>query len=470
MKILGFTGSHRAVYDDAGLAEVLNGSESCDSDESLRAGLEELVRRQAPGQPSKTGKRPSNSEIGLFAAAWSARRKGVDFEAVSLKHLFSAGGDPAAALKTRLAEADAVMVSTPVYFGDRSSLVQRLVDLIGNSPELRGLVQNKIFGGVAAGAKRNGGQETTLIYLILDMLGLGFLAVGNDSSTTSQYGGTLHAGDSGSAAADAYGLNTAMGVGARLGALVNVLGQKQRVADRRILFLLLQDSGDVAADYVRGLLDRTGLEATVTDCTGLTIRNCQACSFCPNAYSPDDKYACIINGNDGMKALHGNLLDNDVIVPVVYCPADRSELRTVYQSFMERTRYIRRSDYSLSNTLIAPLVLTDLGVSESYHMRMITSLIRHHTIMHRPMVGYYSDGLLLNEAQMERDFESVVAQAARVGAGRLLAGSKESPEIMYNPVGYVLKNPDGNRMNQRGEVIRLRRDRMKLAADKRLGG
>ncbi len=471
MKILGFTCSHRAAFDDCRLAAIIKGLEGCETDAALRAHLEALVLEQAVGKPTKDGKRPSNSELGLLAAAWSARRKGVDFEAVSLKHLFACPGDPVPVLKEKMAGADAVIVSTPVYFGDRSSLAQRLVDLISTHEALATSARGKIFGGIAAGAKRNGGQETTLIYLILDMLGLGLLAVGNDSSTTSQYGGTLHAGDSGSAASDAYGLNTAIGVGARVGALVKVLDAGLRVADApRALFLILQDSGSVAENHVRALLQRTSLNATVVNCTGETIRNCQACSFCPSAYSPDEEYACVINGNDGMKGLHGKLLDNDVIVPVVYCPRDKSGIKTVYQSFMERTRYLRRSDYSLSNTLIAPLVLMELGVLESYHMRMITSLIRHHTVLRNPIVGYYQQGASLNAEQISREFEILAVQAGQIGAGRLLAGSRENPEIMYNPVGYVLKNPDGNRIDQRREVIRLRRERMKQAVNTRLRG
>ncbi len=90
-----------------------------------------------------------------------------------------------------------IIVSSPVYFGDRGSLVQSLFEFIESDPLLRQDMAGKIYGGLAVGAKRNGGQETTLIYQMLDMLDMGLLAVGNGHETTAQYGGTAKAGDVG---------------------------------------------------------------------------------------------------------------------------------------------------------------------------------------------------------------------------------------------------------------------------------
>ncbi|WP_319541313.1 NAD(P)H-dependent oxidoreductase [uncultured Pseudodesulfovibrio sp.] len=465
MKILGFTCSNRAVFGDQDLLEIVSLLKEKESKEELWFYLRGLVEDK-----SVRPKAPSNSELGLLAAAWSALGKGVEFEAVSLKHLFARSCTEATGLLVeKMADVDAIIVSTPVYFGDRSSLVQQLVDTIGRDDRLKALAKNKIFGGIAAGAKRNGGQETTLIYLILDMMEQGVLAVGNDSTTTSQYGGTIHAGDSGSAVLDQYGMNTAMGVGARVGSLVKAFEPRLCIAgDPKILFLILQDSDSVAERHVKKMMDSLGDNASVIDCTKETIQHCKACSFCPSEYSPDEEYSCVIKSKDCMNELHERLIDNDVIIPVVYCSKDKNSVVSAYQCFMERTRYIRRSDYSLSNTLIAPLVLTELGVQESFHMRMITSLIRHHTVIHKAMVGYYQNGVLLNAEQQSYEFDDVVQQAKRVGAGRLLAGSRGGSDVIYNPVGYVLKNPDGNRIDQRKEVMRLRRERMEKAASARL--
>jgi hypothetical protein len=70
-----------------------------------------------------------------------------------------------------------------------------------------------LYAGLAVGAKRNGGQETTLIFQILDFLNMGCKVIGNGHDTTAQYGGTLVAGDIGQLREDAYGINTALSTG-----------------------------------------------------------------------------------------------------------------------------------------------------------------------------------------------------------------------------------------------------------------
>ena len=63
----------------------------------------------------------------------------------------------------------------------------------------------------------------------MDMLNLGLLTVGNDSETTSQYGGTGLAGDIGTMPQDDYGLETAMGTGRRIARMIKMIhiGEKE---------------------------------------------------------------------------------------------------------------------------------------------------------------------------------------------------------------------------------------------------
>ena len=202
----------------------------------------------------------SNSEVALAAALWGARQEGADVAHVSLSEYFTANGDlrNGDALRRQLMQADGILVSGPVYFGDRGSLAESLVDFIGRDPDLRAAVAGRLYGGIAVGAKRNGGQETTLIYQMIDMLGLGFIAVGNDSDTTAQYGGTGHAGDVGTMHKDKYGIDTSIGVGRRMGKVLSSLNNVQRLADApRVLFLVLQDADGIALRETRALVDRT---------------------------------------------------------------------------------------------------------------------------------------------------------------------------------------------------------------------
>ena len=132
------------------------------------------------------------------------------------------------------------------------------------------------------GAKRNGGQETTLIYQMLDMAELGFLAVGNDHETTAQYGGTGHAGDVGTMHKDSYGLETSLGVGRRMARVLQTTkGNHQLAGPPRVLFLILRDSDGSALAHVESLASRfTGrMEATVLDVTQANIKRCIACDI-----------------------------------------------------------------------------------------------------------------------------------------------------------------------------------------------
>ena len=160
----------------------------------------------------------SNSEAALVAGLWGAHKAGAEIRHCGLSTYFPMKGDSRNMdeLRSILLEADALLVSGPVYFGDRGSLAQELFEFLHDDPECAAHLRDKLYGGIAVGAKRNGGQETTLIYQIIDATNINMLAIGNDSETTSQYGGTVLAGDVGTAYSDDYGIKTSIGTGRRL--------------------------------------------------------------------------------------------------------------------------------------------------------------------------------------------------------------------------------------------------------------
>src|ERR1700733_12061392 len=203
----------------------------------------------------------SNSEIGVAAALWTAHRTGCDIDYVPLSdHFGPREMRHVDKLTERLRSADGLILGTPVYFGDRGSLAASFIDLLREPPELRSHVTGKPVSGVAVGAKRNGGQETTLIYQLAEFASFGMLAVGNDSETTSQYGGTIVAGDIGEGAKDRYGLKTAMGVGRRVAriAIEQSIAQKYEFRSQlRVTFWILQDANQFALNQVQALLQET---------------------------------------------------------------------------------------------------------------------------------------------------------------------------------------------------------------------
>lgn len=418
----------------------------------------------------------SNSEVALAAALWAALRYDIDIEHVSLSEYFLASGAirNEEKLKEKLLEADGLIVSGPVYFGDRGSLVQSLVELIRRDPPLSKRLQGKVYGGIAVGAKRNGGQETTLIYQMLDFVNLGYWAVGNDSDTTAQYGGTGHAGDIGTMHKDSYGLRTAMGTGRRIASLIRELGHRRTVSGPvKVLFVVLQDRhGEAArrlAEMLHGLEGE--LQATIVNAEEKRIAPCIACDICPTHIDVDDIYRCIITSkSDNMQNIHNDLLHHDAIVPVLFSALDMSDVSSNYQTFMERTRYLRRGDYVFSNQLVAPLVFEEIGASENLALRAMTSMVRHHTVIAKPMIGYINDNKVLNNFELVAQLRTFLASTRCLAAARL-AEIYEKDNLKYRPIGYVLaadKEAEDVRLNSRNEMVKSRYEHMIEEAQQRL--
>ncbi len=422
----------------------------------------------------------SNSEVCLVAALWGAREKGAEIDHVALADHFPADGSEVDidGLKARLRAADGFLLSAPVYFGDRGSLSQRFTEMVRSDPVLMADLAGKLYAGCAVGAKRNGGQETTLIYQMMDMVNVGLLAVGNDSDTTSQYGGTAHAGDVGTIPKDSYGIDTSIGAGRRIGRVAQVLatGDETALADRlRIGLWLLQDRDGAMAARVRPLLDEIAGEAETRSLDVLEhrIRPCIACDICPTHVGPDEEYRCIIaRRDDGLNQLHDALLWPDLLMPAVYSPRDRRGLTSIYQQFMERTRYLRRGDYVFTDRLAVPLVLAEIGANEHMDIRLMTSFIRHHTVMHKPVVAWLHEGGILNLDEVRADLRSAVRHGRRLVQGRLGAAHINSAATAYNPVGYVLsqaKDREAATMQARERFAAARDEKLRDEAARRLG-
>ncbi len=395
----------------------------------------------------QTGKKGlCNSEIGMAVALWAAYNTGCEIDYVPLSSHFKPMGDikNAAALKEKLLSADGLLLCTPVYFGDRSSLASDFIEFIRSDQELRDHLAGKPVGGVAVGAKRNGGQETTLIYQLIEMTDLGMLGLGNDSDTTSQYGGTIKAGDIGTAADDDYGLNTAIGTGHRVGQVSYELCRSKNKGlsgPLRVMFWILQDAEGQAEKRVQDLIEATTFEIApkVMPLTQGNVGRCIACDICPTHIGADIEYRCIIKKNaDEFATIHEDLLDYDVIVPVALSLNDRSALTTVYQRFIERTRYLRRGDYLFTDVAIIPVVFEELGATENLHIRMLTSMIRHHTVVLKPCVGFIHEGKMLNWDSVLDIWKKNLDYARQITVGRLAASQDNNEAISYHPVGYVL--------------------------------
>jgi multimeric flavodoxin WrbA len=390
----------------------------------------------------------SNSEAAVAAALWGALQEGAEIRHLSLAHHFPMTGKARdlAKLRQSLIEADAIVISGPVYFGDRGSLTQSLIDFIAADPALRDACAGKVYAGLAVGAKRNGGQETTLIYQLLDMVNLDFLAVGNSSETTSQYGGTAVAGDVGALHKDAEGIETCVGTGQRAARTAALLTRGRaeggRLEDRLKLQLwLLQDAADGTgrryfdAWAAEAMAADPNLDVQVLGVTDVQVLRCIACDVCPVDVGPKEDYRCIIKApGDFFVQHHKTLTEADAVLLCAYSPQDRSQVISVYQQFIERTRYLRRDNYVFSDLLMAPFVISELSARQNLHLRMLTSAVRHHTVLHHPLIGLIHEGRILGEADLRQRAADFITRARELTVGRYLSGLRE--DVIYQPKGY----------------------------------
>jgi multimeric flavodoxin WrbA len=390
----------------------------------------------------------SNSEAATAAALWAAHRAGAEISHIGLAEHFSPNGpvrEPehlAAALRA----ADGIVVSSPVYFGDRGSLVQSLFDFIASDTSLKQDMAGKIYGGLAVGAKRNGGQETTLIYQMLDMLDMGLLAVGNGHETTAQYGGTAQAGDIGTFASDRYGLETCIGTGLRVARVARTKSLNQSGAmltDKLSIHVwLVQDNEDgrghrFYSNWAKELCDRNlSVSVRILNVTNSEVVRCLACEVCPTQLGDAREYRCVVtSANDFFVKHHQEMLGADAILIAAYCPKNQSTVKSVYQQFVERTRYLRRDNYVFQDLLVAPFIVSHIESRQNLHIRMVGSMVRHHTVLYRPIVALENDGHLVNGAAVARDSDLFLARSRELLIGRYLQGKEETE---YRPVGYQI--------------------------------
>ena len=410
----------------------------------------------------------SNSEAGLYAALWAAQQAGCDIHHVPLSRHFPTEDETRDldALLNELRRADAVVLASPVYFGDRGSLADRFLRTVAQRVPIDTQLQDKLFAGIAVGAKRNGGQETTLVFQLMDALELDWLVVGNDTGTTAQYGGTLCAGDLGMAAEDEYGLKTAIGVGKRLtdACRIHRAGKRATLRAPAVtgVWQFQEKQGQVRA-LLDSVLPKDGpARFQIPDLFDGPIHPCIACDLCPTRTGPDEEYRCIIhNRDDVFVRKHRELIEPDILMPVMYAGSDRRDVQDRYQLFMERTRYLRRDAYMYANRMVVPLAFVDLKIRSAPWLRPLVSFIRHNTILHRPILAWMQDDQLLDADSVRNQIAQALRQGNRITAGRLATTGQRAQAGQYHPIGYPLatrrqredrqRQADHNKLEQRRE-------------------
>lgn len=332
----------------------------------------------------------SNSEALLLSAMYAAHEAGLHTKFLRLNDHFSLiNSDPKdpEMLKSVLAQTNGFLLSTPVYFGDRSSFTADFIRFLQDTEqETRLPLDGKAVGVVSVGAKRNGGQETTNIYALYDCMNLGACIVGN-GPPISQYGGTGWGGNIGAIIDDNFGLNTSKGTGRRVGLLSKVLSLPEAVTRVRILFVVTR--ADTRGNFIRQIKElpfSEDVQVDILDLSDLNIKRCRACPICPRG-NLEKEYTCVIppesskGEKDDMQHVHSRLVQADGIVLAHY--AGKNAGPDKFQIFMERTRFIRRHDFELADRAFAVFTQTN-SLNDIYSLRFMTSFLRQNLFIIGP--------------------------------------------------------------------------------------
>lgn len=385
----------------------------------------------------------SNSETALVYALWNSLQENkVEIDYLSLSNIFeNESKEKLDYFKKKFLNCNAIILSGPVYFGDRGSLTQRMIEFLNSDKECMQHAKKIIYAGLAVGAKRNGGQETTLIFQALDFLNLGCKVIGNGHDTTAQYGGTIVAGDIGKAVDDDYGIKTALSTGKNLGEVLNNLNLNESIINQQSskphkcsIFILQDNKEEECTKIITSLLKnykKKDIIFKVFKVFKEEVHKCIACDVCPVSYAESEKYRCIINNkNDFFKKNHSKIIDCDSFIFAAYSGTNFVDIRTNYQQFIERTRYLRRDNYLFGRKLVSSFIVSETNSNRNLHIRILTSLIRHHNILFKPILVFKNANAYINLENIKKQFLDFCNTALKV--------ENKIKEAEYKPVGYEI--------------------------------
>lgn len=348
--------------------------------------------------------------------------------------------------KQKLSSASVVVLISPVYFGDKSSVANKIFHFTSD----QNLLLGKIFTTITIGAKRNGGQETAAVFSMYDALSQGANII-SSGPPVSQYGATLVAGDKSTIASDDYGrqlIQSVSGNITRFAALNDFWPADAKVSDLPdALFLLLDkhNSSDIHLTIHKHIQNTIGSHIELLDSTDHTIQRCIACNVCPptkvrlsEAYT-NNSYGCIFQGDDDeYSSLHSIMVRSRFVFVLGF--SSRQDLITRYQAILERSRYLRRDDFMLANTVIVPvLVVSEADFTQSLiPLKIMTSFMRHNTIISKPWI-FRTDAAF--EHVLASNYDDSMGRNLMALARYIESGSL-STLMSYKALGYSRKNLD----------------------------
>ncbi len=420
--VLGVVGSPRSKCNERQLKETIL---QIKDEHMLNMAIEKMARDQSL----------SNTEICLMASLFSVKSSGLDFEILNLKNYFNGSSFVKSNRLEKLVDsANGIIIASPVYFGDMSTLISSFIGFM----KRKSLLKGRIIGCISAGAKRNGGQETTNVFVLKEVNDAGAYVVGN-GPPTSQYGGTAWAGDIGTIREDEFGISTSIGTGRKVAEVISLLSCANKTANTplKISFWIVKDSRNRLQDELKKIMEyadkntKIKIKWDIIEFIPMDIQACQACNRCPWYQDKKDLYKCKIKKDD-FASIYDRLVNADAVFVCGYTPASSENVKDVYHKVLERTRTIRRDNFMLSNVPIAPISLEEFPGNPLFPLKVMTSFLRHNTVICPPVSVY------LNNKEQTTNIENVILDfigfTMRIKNGKKASQSKDAPQ--YLPIGY----------------------------------
>ena len=100
---------------------------------------------------------------------------------------------------------------------------------------------------------------------------------------------------------------------------------------------------------------------------------------------------------------------------------------------------------------------------------MLTSSIRHHTVLHHPILAMFNSDELINKQKVKKDSLNFINTARQLTLGRLAA--KPQSNTLYKPLGYEISREKADKDLKSGETAKYQRQNelnSRKAADSRI--
>ena len=423
--ILGITGSIRCKSDAKRLKEI---TLQIKDEHMLNVAVEKIGRDQTL----------SNTEVCLAASLFSVHKYGLDFEVINLKkHVRGNSLINTKNIKKLVKAAKGIIIASPVYFGDRSFLINLFLNYLNR----KSLLKDMIAGCISVGAKRNGGQETTNIFILKEAIDAGAYVVGN-GPPISQYGGTAWAGNLGTIREDKFGISTSMSTGRKVSELVSLFNIKTAspMKKLKVSFWIMRDSRNTILNEVKKLTEHAGkkvdfnIKWDIIDFNSMKFHQCMACSRCPWFQDKRNLYKCKIKKDDfGMN--YKRLVDTDAILVCGYHPANSYNVKDIFQKVLERTRIIRRDNFLLSNVPVTSLSVEEPPNMSLFSLKVMTSFLRHNTVIYPPLKVCYLKNEKVNG--VDNEFIDFLNFSMKIKNGKQTTYNEQT--AFYLPIGYSTK-------------------------------